>query len=107
MNRGFVPSSLGAYSTSYLKDGKFFLSCDKNLHKIIFKRILTLKNIFRNQLVEPVAFSGIKIAPIMPRKNIGIVDKAKPRVIVGRLPTIVGGGPTVPDMEQRGKPRVL
>jgi len=39
----------------------------------------------------------------MPRKNIGIVDKAKPRVIVGRLPAIIGGGPAVPEMEQVGK----
>ena len=30
-------------------------------------------------------------------------DKAKPRVIVGRLPVVAGGRPTVPKMEQRGK----
>jgi hypothetical protein len=30
-------------------------------------------------------------------------DKAKPRVIVGRLPAVTGGRPTVSKMEQAGK----
>jgi hypothetical protein len=30
-------------------------------------------------------------------------DKAKPRVIVGRLPAVTGGRPTGPKMEQAGK----
>jgi hypothetical protein len=33
-------------------------------------------------------------------------DKAKPRVIVGRLLTINGGGPTAPREMRWGKPRV-
>jgi hypothetical protein len=35
------------------------------------------------------------------KKNIG--DRANPRIIVGRLPTFIGGGITAPKMEQRRK----
>jgi hypothetical protein len=30
-------------------------------------------------------------------------DKAKPRVIVGRLPAVIGGRPAAPEMAQAGK----
>jgi hypothetical protein len=32
-----------------------------------------------------------------------IADRDKPQVIVGRLPTFIGGGITAPKMEQRRK----
>ena len=39
-------------------------------------------------------YFGIEIAYIECRKQIAEnIDKAKPRVIVGRLPAVIGGGP--------------
>ena len=49
--------------------------------------------------------NGIVFAVKIAKKQ--KTDKAKPRVIVGRLLTVEGGGPTGPEKAQRGKPRVL
>ena len=49
--------------------------------------------------------NGIVFAVKIAKKQ--KTDKAKPRVIVGRLLTQEGGGPAAPGMARRGKPRVL
>jgi len=36
-----------------------------------------------------------------------VIDKAKPRVILGRLPAVTGGRPTAQRWRRRGKPRIL
>jgi hypothetical protein len=49
---------------------------------------------------------GILNANPSPTENITINkdnDKAKPRVIVGRLPAVTGGGPAAPKRVQAGK----
>jgi hypothetical protein len=53
----------------------------------------------KNKLLNFISSFGIEIAFF----NKLYADKAKLRVIGGRLPAIIGGGPTVPEMEQAGK----
>jgi hypothetical protein len=70
-------------------------------HEFHFERILIGINRLSNKQIL-----GIRFAPLITAggKYIYIaVDKAKPRAIVGRLPAVAGGRPTVPGREQAGK----